>query len=236
MHFRNRKVQHMTTIKSLNVSSLIARATTGSILLLIFGLLFFVAPEPVLPTVLLSILGFILAYEMPRLFKNNKCGMWLLTPLYPVLPFVLLISLSANLNYRLLLAFIWALVAIFDSASYFGGIFLGKHLIAPAITPKKTWEGVIAGFLAVSVALIAYAIWRNISLSSEQIIGIAAMIAVLALAGDLFESYLKRKAGLKDSGALLPGHGGLLDRFDSLLFVVVVVYCIKDVLVHILQL
>ena len=106
-----------------------------------------------------------------------------------------------------------------DSFAYLGGSLFGKHKIAPVISPKKSWEGLIAGTLG------AIAIWYfapllflgSASLLIAVIVGVVVSIA--ALLGDLFQSRIKREAGVKDSGTLLPGHGGILDRIDSLLLV-----------------
>lgn len=122
-----------------------------------------------------------------------------------------------------LLLGIMVLVWVADSAAYFTGRKFGKTKLAPSISPGKTWEGVIGALLGVSayVLLAFLTIWRfgnyphlfvflpNILLASWCWVG-------LAVIGDLFESAIKRQAGVKDSGALLPGHGGLLDRIDAL--------------------
>jgi len=119
-----------------------------------------------------------------------------------------------------LLAFI--LTWTFDSMAYFAGTRWGRHRLAPRISPGKSWEGAAAGALAtLGVALIPLAWWpADVSLR----VAAAAVVVLLGQAGDLLESALKRLAGVKDSGAILPGHGGILDRFDSLMFVVPAVY------------
>jgi phosphatidate cytidylyltransferase len=118
-----------------------------------------------------------------------------------------------------LLLFIMCLVWVADSAAYFAGRRFGKNKLAPSISPGKTWEGVAGAMLGVSVYVVL--VW-----SFSQGLAQYAMLPVLLLAawwwvglaviGDLFESAIKRQAGVKDSGALLPGHGGLLDRIDAL--------------------
>lgn len=103
-----------------------------------------------------------------------------------------------------------------DTAAIFAGKAFGKHLLAPNISPKKTWEGAIANFLACILAAWGTAVWVGIAPAWGVLIGV--ITGILGQAGDLFESWLKRQAGVKDSGNLLPGHGGILDRIDSLLF------------------
>lgn len=119
----------------------------------------------------------------------------------------------------LLFSIIWA----GDSAAYYGGRALGRHLLAPTVSPKKTVEGAIAGFIAsVAVGVIGgvYFLgepWLNL-------VGISAVTAVVGQIGDLAESVLKRSAGVKDSSSILPGHGGILDRLDSIFFAAPVFY------------
>ena len=117
----------------------------------------------------------------------------------------------------LLLGFM-GVVWISDSAAYFVGRACGKHKLAPRISPGKTWEGVAAALVAV---LIYALIWfYAVNESHERInwlIPLLLILAVLGITGDLFESLLKRQAGVKDSGNILPGHGGILDRIDALI-------------------
>ncbi len=118
-----------------------------------------------------------------------------------------------------LLLAVMALVWVADSAAYFTGRKFGKHKLAPGISPGKTWEGVAGAVLGVFVYILI--VWnlhpdflQNASLPKLLLASI--FWVALAVIGDLFESAIKRQAGVKDSGALLPGHGGLLDRIDAL--------------------
>lgn len=112
-----------------------------------------------------------------------------------------------------------------DTAAFFVGRTWGKHHLAPAISPKKTWEGAIGGFTgALAAALILSSLFDIAGLNYVNAIILGCLIGVFAQLGDLFESSLKRRAGVKDSGSLIPGHGGILDRLDSIIFSGFVVY------------
>lgn len=110
-----------------------------------------------------------------------------------------------------------------DIFAYAVGASLGKHRLAPRISPNKTWEGFAAGTVfTVGVWIVVGLVEPTFSLVGHALIGVAVSIA--AVVGDLAESRLKREAGIKDSGTRLPGHGGFLDRFDSLIMVSLVTY------------
>lgn len=119
-----------------------------------------------------------------------------------------------------ILAAIW----ICDSAAFFIGSAIGKHKLFPRVSPKKSWEGAAAGFIFAILAFIAakYIILDFISLMDAVALGI--IVGIIGQAGDLVESLLKRDAGVKDSSVLIPGHGGIFDRFDSLFLTAPVVY------------
>ena len=109
------------------------------------------------------------------------------------------------------------MVWVADTAAYFGGRRFGRHKLAREISPGKTWEGVWAALAAVTIYWVV--LW--VSLPEQSLRLISGLIGVwlmtlLSIVGDLFESWMKRVAGVKDSGTLLPGHGGVLDRIDSL--------------------
>lgn len=101
-----------------------------------------------------------------------------------------------------------------DVTAYVVGSLAGRRKIAPGISPGKTWEGTLAGFLAATLVVVA---WSRPGLGLPAVsVVIALVIGPVSFAGDLLESWVKRRAGVKDSGTLLPGHGGVLDRIDSL--------------------
>ena len=119
-----------------------------------------------------------------------------------------------------------------DTFAYFAGRAIGGPKIAPAISPSKTWAGLIGGIVGATlwIAVWIYGISRMMTgpdivffdlVEAGQILGLGALAAVAAQAGDFFESWLKRKAGVKDSSKLIPGHGGVLDRVDGMMPVVI---------------
>ncbi|MDP2761747.1 MAG: phosphatidate cytidylyltransferase [Sideroxyarcus sp.] len=130
-----------------------------------------------------------------------------------------MIDLRAAAPAPWVLLFVMGLVWVADSAAYFAGRKFGKTKLAPSISPGKTWEGVAGAILGVSIYVAL--VWTFSAEFSRLQVLPAMMLAawwwvVLAVIGDLFESAIKRQAGVKDSGTLLPGHGGLLDRIDAL--------------------
>jgi len=125
----------------------------------------------------------------------------------------------------------WVFLALFatfgsDTAAFFAGRALGRHHLAPGISPGKTWEGAIAGILGAIIVSLLFTIPSPLSLplGYGQAIVLGLLVSLFGQLGDLIESLLKRNMGVKDSGRLLPGHGGALDRIDSVVFAGVVVY------------
>ena len=105
-----------------------------------------------------------------------------------------------------------------DTGAYYVGASLGRHKLAPSISPNKTIEGVAGGLITAILAAFLAQAWFLPSLTSADCMAIACLLTIAGLLGDLAESAMKRGAGVKDSGSLIPGHGGMLDRLDSLLF------------------
>jgi phosphatidate cytidylyltransferase len=137
--------------------------------------------------------------------------------LYIGLPLGALAAVRA-LGGREALLLLMITIVVSDSAQYYTGRALGRRPLAPAISPKKTLEGAIGGMVMGTLVFVAGARMIFSSASFLLIVLAGASIAALGIVGDLFESLLKRSAGVKDSGAIIPGHGGVLDRIDSWLF------------------
>jgi phosphatidate cytidylyltransferase len=123
-----------------------------------------------------------------------------------------------------LLSFFFLVIMGADSAAYYGGKTFGRHKLAPNVSPGKTWEGAVAGMLASLLLAVAAHYWFFPELPLKLALPLAAVMNVLSVIGDLTESALKRSAGAKDTAQLLPGHGGVLDRMDSLLFNAPLIY------------
>jgi phosphatidate cytidylyltransferase len=122
----------------------------------------------------------------------------------------------------LLLLFALVITWVGDTAAYFVGRSMGKNPLAPHLSPKKTWEGTVAGFLGSLIVALIFA--RFISVPLPHLLAMAAVGNVAGQVGDLLESAYKRSAGIKDSGSILPGHGGVLDRIDALILAIPVVW------------
>lgn len=142
----------------------------------------------------------------------------MLAPLYLGLPLGALVGIHQAAGREGVLTLL-ATVAVSDTCQYYSGRAFGKRPLAPYISPKKTIEGAIGGFVLAPLALLGLAsVW--LPTLPPLAVWVAGLAVVLAgITGDLFESALKRAAGMKDSGAVIPGHGGVLDRIDALLFV-----------------
>ena len=152
--------------------------------------------------------------------------------IYAVLPFSLLTHIACidqtfageiapyNFHYVVgIICLIWAS----DVSAYLVGSFIGKHKLYERISPGKTWEGTIgASVLTIACSFLIHQLFPELALKHWVVI--AVLVSVFGTIGDLVESMFKRQAGIKDSGKIMPGHGGILDRFDSLLFVAPFVY------------
>lgn len=140
----------------------------------------------------------------------------LVSLVYPVFLLSFIVDIRAAESFALMLllfGIIWAC----DTAAYYTGRSLGRHKLAPTISPNKTWEGFFGGVAgAMLLAFVLQQFWLP-GLTAVDALGLALIGGVFGQAGDLLESALKRSADVKDSGTLLPGHGGMLDRFDSII-------------------
>lgn len=198
---------------------------------LIFGLIFIsilwfaTLYSEISCSILFSIIGLICMYEMYQL----RIGKTKLIPLiYIITPFILIqILIWKYLTINIYNSIVWmpevilylfALTWTFDTFAYIFGVKFGKHKILPSISPKKSWEGFIGGLIFTTILAI-FIFGENIN----KILMYSVLIPISATIGDFIESYYKRKAMAKDSGNLIPGHGGMLDRMDSFLISISVI-------------
>ena len=144
-------------------------------------------------------------------------------PLYIGLPLGLLAATRWVLGREAALLLI-VTVAISDSLQYYSGRTFGRHLLAPVVSPKKTIEGAVGGFVGAVISLAVIGHWwlPEMGLPARIVLGVA--VAAVGIVGDLFESLLKRSVDMKDASTIIPGHGGVLDRIDALLFAAPVYY------------
>jgi phosphatidate cytidylyltransferase len=147
----------------------------------------------------------------------------LLPALYLGLPLGALVAIHAGTG-RTAVLLLLVTVVVSDTAQYYTGRTFGRHLLAPAISPKKTVEGAIGGVVFGSAAMVLAGGWWLPAIGPVWRAALGLVIVVVGIVGDLFESLLKRGAGAKDASSLIPGHGGVLDRIDALLFAAPVYY------------
>ncbi len=178
-----------------------------------------------LNAVVVALLGLaLIAVEV--LFRNRtirEAAMGLVAAIYVGLPLGLLVAMHARLGWRGTLLLIGT-VAVSDSAQYYSGRAFGRRPLAPTISPKKTMEGAIGGVVVGTAFMAIAGRWALPVLATLPLALAGIVVVVFGIGGDLFESRLKRVAGVKDSSTLIPGHGGVLDRIDALLFAVPAFY------------
>ncbi len=179
------------------------------------------------PTKFLVInLGLILFPFIVELFRKVKnpvqnLGLYLIGTFYVVMPiFVLNVLFYPDLDLKLytnsLLIGFFILIWVNDSFAYIIGMLIGKHKFFERISPKKTWEGTIGGAVFTIVGAFVFSLFFT-NFTSLEWMGLGLVIVIFGTFGDLIESMIKRTYGIKDSGKIMPGHGGILDRLDSIL-------------------
>ena len=179
------------------------------------------------PTASVLIAGFIITLSYCLFVPEKPVNTWLATSMGAI---YLGVTLGQVVSLRFLPNGFWYVLFGFlvtwaaDSAAYFIGVFFGRHKLWPRLSPKKTWEGTIAGWVAAAAAGAFLAVVLPVGIG-PVFGGIVGFIAgILALFGDLSISMIKRQVGVKDSGTFFLGHGGMLDRLDSLLFTLPFIY------------
>jgi phosphatidate cytidylyltransferase len=197
----------------LELSSAPARAAYTAIVAACLAFVYFVSPEKTNLILQVACVWWFIAFFWNLRFPTAIampvrwiCGLLVIVPLYAAL--ILLIRLGIEyLLFTMLI--VWAA----DAGAYFAGKKFGRVKLAPAISPGKTWEGVIGGLLLVGLLAVTVGVSRDLSIG--VFLPFCLAVAAISVVGDLTVSMFKRTAGVKDSGSLFPGHGGVMDRIDS---------------------
>ena len=197
------------------MSELLVRTLTGVILIVAALLVSFEGGY--LFAVIVAAIATAMFYEWTRITRGWGPLWYIGGLIYSLIPALALLWIRERSGVGLLF---WAFIVTWstDIGAYFAGRSFGKRKLAPTISPNKTVEGLFGGIAAATLLGGAWALWTDLG---AALFALAPVLAVAAQAGDLFESGLKRRAGVKDSGAWLPGHGGVLDRLDGLVPVAV---------------
>ena len=199
---------------------------------LFLALMSFCTQQSVGARVFLPYLGLLLYMMITELYlkKKNPTGNWaysMLSQLYVALPFALLNVLAfqnspetGSVTYNPILPLsIFVFIWLSDTGAYCVGSLIGKHRLFERISPKKSWEGSIGGGIFSIASSLGFAHFFPF-MPGWQWVGLAIVVVIFGTLGDLTESLMKRQLGIKDSGNILPGHGGMLDRFDSALMAI----------------
>ncbi|MGD9677151.1 MAG: phosphatidate cytidylyltransferase [Vulcanibacillus sp.] len=196
------------------------------ILLIFYDNNYIVGDNSISIVILLLLIYLVLVVASKNMITFENIGLIIVGVLYIGYGFSYMIE-TRNLDNGLILTiFILFSTWASDSGAYFFGKYFGKNKLWPVISPKKTIEGSVGGVVFAIIIGLIFNYFFNIT-SYLLIIFIAILISILGQLGDLIESALKRSKDVKDSGSLLPGHGGILDRFDSLIFIYLVLYLIQ---------
>ncbi len=184
-------------------------------------------PDPAAHPALLMVISAVILAGIPFLRSRrplHALGATVLGIAYPILPLSALGYIRAgvwtdmgDLQVFSVTLLVLAMIWIADSAAYFSGSMLGKHLLFPTLSPKKTWEGYAGGAAAAIGAAFLFILFVDIGIRWPYVLGIAVVCGALSPLGDLAESALKRAVDAKDSGNIFPGHGGMLDRIDTVI-------------------
>ena len=175
------------------------------------------------------------AFNRQKMTVNDACYGYLMT-LYPTLGFGCMVMLREMFNHGLWYLILLLMIAwVNDTGAYFVGTFLGKHKMAPKISPKKSWEGFIGGWIISVLCAVGLFILRfrvdngygdGLFYTLRFFLPVVILLTPLAVVGDLLASVIKRKCDIKDFGNIMPGHGGVMDRFDSVIFIAPLLYII----------
>jgi phosphatidate cytidylyltransferase len=198
---------------------------------LAFLLFWFISRGPFFMSFAIASLGviipltlYLLVYRSHRDHAIEDTGKIVLGLLYVCLPLSLLIFVDKHPKGNIWIFFLLAVIFMSDTGAFYVGRAFGKHKLYPSVSPGKTWEGAVGGLLSSLLAASIFVRIFPIDKFNFYLLVLAASLSIMGQVGDLAESMLKRSHGVKDSGTILPGHGGVLDRIDALLFSIPILY------------
>ncbi|NIR12928.1 MAG: phosphatidate cytidylyltransferase [Desulfobacterales bacterium] len=183
-----------------------------------------IAPVIIVLWAFVPIAFFMLTHPSPNPQWTADMGKSVLGPVYIVLPLSLLWMIDLQPNGKLWIFFLLVVSFVNDTGAFYFGRLFGKHKLYEAISPGKTWEGAVGGLLCSVIAALWFLQILRLHPINIRMVALIVFLSIASQIGDLAESMLKRNHGVKDSGGILPGHGGLLDRIDGLLFSIPVLY------------
>jgi phosphatidate cytidylyltransferase len=167
---------------------------------------------------------FMLGRTAPKKEWTSEIAKATLGPVYVVLPLALLVMIDLLPTGNLWIFYLLTVVFTTDTGAFYFGRLFGKHRLHEAISPNKTWEGALGGLMTAIIAALFFLKLTGLHRLDGSILVLTPIMSIAGQVGDLLESMLKRNHGIKDSGLILPGHGGLLDRIDGLLFAIPVLF------------
>lgn len=215
---------------SMTATSLPTFVRTASYLLTFLIFVAFYTRQALIAPAIIALWAFVpMAFFM--LTRHSPNQQWtvdisksVLGPIYIVLPLTLLWLIDLQPNGKFWIFFLLVVIFASDTGAFYFGRLFGKHKLYEAITPGKTWEGAIGGLLCSFIAALWFLLILRLHPVDFSILALVLVLSVVGQIGDLAESMLKRNHGVKDSGRILPGHGGILDRIDGFLFSIPVLY------------
>lgn len=220
----------LTLIALLEFKNIINNAHCTALILLLwlsallFPIIFLLKYNYIMPIIIFYLLLSFTYYLLNSLhFTPLDLSFTLLGVIYICTGFFHLVLLRNLPEGFWLIIYVFVVVWGTDTGAYFTGLTIGKHKLAPLLSPKKTWEGFVGGLIIGVLAAYIYSIYAPVA-DGKSLFYIAPLVSLAGQLGDLFESALKRFAKVKDSGQLIPGHGGVLDRFDSTLWAAPITY------------
>jgi phosphatidate cytidylyltransferase len=196
--------------------------------LLLFVILYlrgiYYAPFIIALWALVPMIFSMLSFHSPDTQSTGDIGKALLGPIYVVLPLAMLLLIDRYPKGNIWIFFLLTVIFASDTGAFYIGKLFGKHKLYEAVSPGKTWEGAIGGLLSSLIAALLFLQILDIHPLNLNLLFLVLALSVSGQIGDLVESMLKRNHGVKDSGHILPGHGGVLDRIDGLLFAIPIIY------------